>query len=89
MMTKKQQTMYDSYCRANTTELWQVYNNFSSAKQRGMDYCKELQYKLDGYDGRITGHSCHFFSYAFRYMVNDEEWMCYCTHANDYNFKIS
>lgn len=93
-MNKNQTGMYHSYLRSSATELWQVYDNYSTAKARGMEYCKNLQRELNGYDGRITGHSCHFFSYAFRFEhVNEEtgvceEWLCYCTHANDYKFKI-
>ena len=92
-MTKKQLGMFNSYSyamKAPKTDLWQVYEKFSYNKQKAMDYCKELQYRLGGYAGTIVGHSSHFFSYAFRYFDNDikKECLCYCTHANDYKFPI-
>lgn len=93
-MTKKQMTMLNTYEVAvkngAKTELWHVYNNFSYNKQKALDYCKELQYRLNGYAGTITGASSHFFSYAFKYYDADikKECLCYCTHANDYKFAI-
>lgn len=93
-MTKKQMGMFNRYYHATMrgakTELWQVYDSYSSAKQKAMDYCKQLQYRLNGYAGTIVGASSHFFSYAFRYYDADlkKECLCYCTHANDYKFVI-
>ena len=91
-MTKKQQSMYDSYNyaynRGPKTELHQVYTSYSVRKIEALNYCKRLQYQLNGYNATIVGHSAHFFSYAFKFKVNDELWLCYCTHANDYKFKI-
>lgn len=93
-MTKKQEGMLYSYNRSSATELWHVYDNYSRAKENAMDYCRNLQYKLNGYDGRVTGANCFHFTYAFRFEhVNEEtgaceEWLCYCTYANDYKFKI-
>lgn len=93
-MTKKQTGMFNSYyhayMRGAKTELWQVYGTCSYAKQRAMQYCRELQDRLGGYSATIVGHSSHFFSYAFRYWDADtkRECLCYCTHANDYKFPI-
>lgn len=93
-MTKKQTQLfnayYHAYARGAKTDLFQVYGRFSSNKQKAMDYCKELQYRLGGYNATIVGHSSHFFSYAFFYWDGDlkKECLCYCTHANDYKFPI-
>lgn len=93
-MTKKQRGMYEAYrkafIRGPKTELYQVYGNYSHKKQEALDYCKDLQAKLGGYNGTIVGHSAHFFSYAFVYVDYDsmEMCMCYCTHANNYKFSI-
>ena len=93
-MTKKQQGLYNHYLyalkRGAKTELYQVYNNYSNKKQCALNYCKELQYRLNGYNATIVGHSCHFFSYAFLYYDADtkHECLCYCTQANDYKFPI-
>ena len=93
-MTKKQMGMLTSYeyamRKGAKSELWEVYNHFSRNKQNALDYCKELQYRFNGYSGTIVGASSHFFSYAFKYFDADinKECLCYCTHANDYKFPI-
>lgn len=93
-MTKKQMAMFNSYEYALNkgvkTELYQVYGKYSYNKQRALDYCKELRYRLNGYNATIVSASCHFFTYAFRYYDADikKECLCYCTHANDYKFAI-
>lgn len=93
-MTKKQIEMFNSYYYAmknQKTELRQVYGKYSYAKEKAMSYCKELQNRLNGYNGTIVGHSAYFFSYAFLYWDADikKECLCYCTHANDYKFPIN
>ena len=93
-LTKKQRGMLEAYEyameRGPKTELWEVYGNFSQAKQNALDYCKGLQNRLDGYNGTIVSHSCHFFTYAFKYPEYEtgKTCLCYCTHANDYKFAI-
>ncbi|MBO6272780.1 hypothetical protein J6O48_08385 [bacterium] len=93
-MTKKQTGLFNSYYHAYMngakTELYQVYGNYSRAKQAALDYCKVLQNRFGGYNATIVGHSSHFFSYAFLYYDADikKECLCYCTHANDYKFPI-
>ena len=94
-MTKKQENMLANYNWAfrnrRATELYEVYGNYSDAKARAMRYCKELKARFQGYDDTIVGHSCHFFSYAFKYIDYDlggKECLCYCTHAYDYKFVI-
>lgn len=84
--SKKAQGIINSWRRSNATELWQVYGTYSRAKAEAMEYCKRLQNKLDGYDGRITGASNYFFSYAFKYEKDGKEWMMYITHAADTTF---
>lgn len=93
-MTKKQMGLFNNYCYAMKkgakTELYQVYGRYSNAKQKALDYCKELQYRLHGYSGTIVSVSSHFFTYAFRYYDVDikKECLCYCTHVNDYKFVL-
>ena len=93
-MTKKQFDLFNSYKYAINkgakTELYQVYDRYSHKKQEALNYCKELQYRFNGYAGTIVGHSSHFFSYAFMYYDADtkRECLCYCTHANDYKFPV-
>ena len=84
--SKKAQGIINSWRRSNATELWQVYGTYSRAKAEAMEYCKNLQYELNGYDGRITGASNYFFSYAFKYRKDGKAWMMYITHAADITF---
>lgn len=86
-MTREQAVC--AYNRAEHTELWQAYKNPSARKYRAMDHCKEKQYLLNGYDGRITAAGCQFFSYAFRYMEDGIEKLRYITYANDYDYNYS
>lgn len=89
-MTKKQESMLWSYEHARCTTLYEAYNKCSRAKEQAYQYCLELMARLNGYGGRITGASSHFFSFAFKYYDADihKECLCYCTHANDYKFPI-
>lgn len=91
-MTKKQEAMLQAYLRADekATDLWRVYGTFSKKKAEAMEYCKELQYRLNGYGGRITSANSYHFSYAFKYPDYDTGKMClcYCTAAHDYKFPI-
>lgn len=71
---------------SDASELWQVYNTYSKEKADAMRYCKNRQADMNGYDGRITGASNYFFSYAFKYEKDGKEWMMYITHAADITF---
>lgn len=70
--------------RCDNMELWQVYGSYSHAKANAMRYCKELQHKVGGYNGCITGHNSSFFSYAFTLDYEGKQFIAYITHANDY-----
>ena len=88
-MTKKNQGMLWSYEHATARTIWDAYERPSRAKEEAyqVDCLGQLK-ELDGYDGRITGASSHFFSYAFRYMKDGVERLRYITHANNYDFAI-
>ena len=88
-MTKKQMAMVDAYNRTNARALDDVYGSYSAAKKEAYSYCRGLQYKMKGYDGRIPSANSFAFTYAFRYKENGDEYMCYCTSCNDYKFKIA
>ena len=88
-MTKKQQSMLQSYEYANNNgELWSVYGSFSRAKASAMDYCKSLQHKLDGYGGKICSHNGWIFTYGFKYDADDGAHLVYITPSYDYDFLI-
>ena len=89
-MTKKEQGFKQNYDRATARELWQVYDSFSRKKARALDHCREAQYMLNGYDGRICSACCNFFTYAFRYRdAEGKERLQYHTHANVYDFALA
>ena len=91
-MTKKQESLYDSYkgayAKGPKTELYQVYKSFSTRKIEALDGCKRLQYQLNGYAGTIVRAASYYFSYAFKFDLKGETWLCYCTHENNYKFRI-
>lgn len=92
-MTKKQESMLNSYEWAlryyGRRTLYDAYKSCSYEKQRAYDYCLNLESELNGYDGSVVGASVFFFSYAFKYMDNENrEHLMYITHANDYDFVI-
>ena len=68
--------------------LWSVYNNYSHAKERAFDYCKNLQEHLNGYDFAIITHNTFIFTAGFYYV--DEETgvvsFCYITPKYDYKW---
>lgn len=88
-MTKKNQGLLWSYEHATARTIWEAYARPSSRKVDAYtrDCLGQLR-DLDGYDGRITGASSHFFSYAFRYMKDGVERLRYITYANNYDFAI-
>ena len=88
-MKKQYIGLYENYKRATATELWQVYGRYSVEKIKALQECKELQYNMGGYDGRICTHSAYLFSYAFRY-INESGRQClaYITKGNKRFFEI-
>ena len=87
-MTKKQEALLDNYRRATATKLADVYKSWSAAKERGWNYCENLRAQLGGYGVRVPSANTFQFTYAFRFMLNGQEWLCYCTASNDYKFCI-
>lgn len=78
--TQRAQAIIRAWQRSDTCSLWQAYESCSDAKARAYEYCLSLMRELDGSQGRITGHNCFYFSYAFK-RGND---LVYITHAGDY-----
>lgn len=78
--TQRAQAIIRAWLRSDTYSLWQAYDTCSNAKARAYEYCLSLMRELDGSQGRITGASNCFFSYAFK-RGND---LVYITHCADY-----
>lgn len=86
--TKKAQNLIHNYEYANASELWQVYDNYSYAKQRAFEWCKERMHELDGYGFRICTFNTFQFTCAFKFMFEGEEWLQYHTASYTYNIKL-
>ena len=88
-MTKANKGYYENYKRATATALYDVYGTYSAAKARGYAYCRELQYNMGGYDGRICSANTFQFTYAFQY-VNETGKKClaYITARHNRFFEI-
>ena len=84
MMKKMYEGFYENYKRATATELWEVYGTHSRAKDEAMQYCRELQYNMNGFDGRICSANTFQFTYAFQY-VNESGKNCLAYITRDHN----
>ena len=89
-MTKKNTGFYDSYMRSNAVTLSDVYKSPSDRKVRAEELILREMDKLSGFDPRIVGSSCHYFSMAFTYpdTVTGELRLRYYTGQNTYDFLI-
>ena len=88
-MTKANARLYENYKRATASELWEVYGRHSRAKEQAMEYCRELQYNMNGWGGRICSANTFQFSYAFRYTnESGKECLAYITRDNNRYFEI-
>ena len=88
-MTKREKGMLWSYNNSRMYSIYEAYKNPSRSKVNAYNYCVNDEIAHNGYDGRITGAGCQFFSYAFRYTgENGEERLRYHTYANVYDFEI-
>ena len=83
-MKKAYEGFYENYKRATATELSEVYGRYSAAKAQAMEYCKEMQHNMNGYDGRICSANTFQFTYAFKY-VNESGRNCLAYITRDHN----
>lgn len=93
-MNNKQAQLFGRWNNSNDRELYHVYNNYSRAKVNAFEYCKEKQYQMHGYDGRITSHNSQVFCYGFLYDETIEETgeiiqhLYYITPYNEYDIPL-
>jgi hypothetical protein len=66
-MTKKQAQYIRMYNRSTERSIFDAYKTPSDNKVRIYYRCVEMMRTLQGHDGRVISHSCHFFSFAFLY----------------------
>lgn len=85
----------DMICRYNSSSKESIYDAYvrpSAYKERAYYDCIELREKFKGYDGKVCGANCDFFSYAFRLpegTTSDEGFdlsgaIIYITASNNY-----
>lgn len=93
-MKKEQQRLYQKYLNSTARSVLDVYKSPSIAKIRGEMCIKEDMLDLGGYDYKVTGHNCNYFSCAFVYEIIDGETgevfehLRYYTGMNIYDFEI-
>lgn len=74
--TKNQQikSSYEMYKRCtNGTNLFNVYNSFSSRKYNALEYCKKLMLQYDGTNGQILTSNTFAFTFGFTGKITDEK----------------
>ena len=87
-MTKKQSGMVAEYLNMTAEYLYQIYDKCSKNKMIAYDACRRLQAEMEGYGARIKKCGSYFFVYAFKYMEDGKECLCYMTGRNTYKFAI-
>ena len=92
-MTKKAKGFLQSYDFYTNNyghrTLWDAYKNPSCKKVNAYNYCLDMVKIFNGYGETVCGASCHFFSFAFKYMRHGVEHLMYITHANNYDFELA
>lgn len=69
---KKKANFYLNNAYKLDSYLWQVYGNYSRAKEKAFDYCLELVNKYKGRNFRILGANTCTFSFGFIGFVPNE-----------------
>lgn len=89
-MTNKQMGLYRAYNFRNCgIDIYDAYKTPSRAKVAAFKNCEADREYHNGYDQKIVSASCHFFSYAFKYMDQAGEHLRYHTARNVYDFLLS
>lgn len=68
----------------NQLELNNCYGRPSTYKCRAYEYCKQLQYKLDGYNATILSYNTTQFSFMFECVLDCQVVYIYITKDYDY-----
>lgn len=85
-----QYELYDNIRNARFTGYYRygrslddVYDSYSSAKQRAWNYCESLMNEYDGNGMIILGHNCMTFSVGFIGYINGLKHFFYITRDYD------
>lgn len=65
-MTKKQQSILESYNRAKATELRDVYGKYSIYKSRSFEAIRSEMHESNGYGLRILSYNSQFYTCAYK-----------------------
>lgn len=87
-MTTKNSVMYEQYKSMTSEYLYQIYDTCSATKMKAFEECRRLQKEMNGYAARIKKCGTYFFIYAFKYVENGKEHLCYMTGRNVYKFAL-
>lgn len=86
MEYKKLTHEHNAYLRSAATQLREVYNSWSDAKERAYQYCRNKFIELDGWNFCICSYNTFMFTVGFEY--NDpetgEHMFAYITKNHDY-----
>ena len=82
-LNKQMQGAIYGHKMSNKHYLSDCYNNYSYAKARAYNYCKDLQTKYNGYDFKIIGYNCMSFSVGFYCDFDGKTNFVYITKSYD------
>ena len=83
--TKKGQNLLRRAKHNEGEYLSDVYGRYSSAKEDGYRYCRDLCKEVGGENFRIVSHNCDFFSVAF----DTDTHVYVITVAHDYCIELN
>lgn len=86
--TKQLRNAYREYLNSYDSELRDVYDSWSRAKDNAMDYCKGLCYEMNGHGLKIISHNIFAFTAGFIFEQNGEKIFCFITKDSDRFMKI-
>lgn len=77
-----------SYNLSTKDDIWQAYGKPSSKKVEAWKDCKRLCKEYDGKNLRIVGANNYFFSAAFHYVKDGQDYLMFITQSRDVPVKI-
>lgn len=85
---KNLNVQYDAYLYSDDYMLSQVYDSWSTAKQKAYDYCLNLARECDYLSYAIVSHNCFMFTFGFTFVCNEHIWYAHITKEYDYVMRL-
>lgn len=82
--TQRAKDVWNAYMRSSEVDLRDAYGRCSRVKENAYEYCRAREREFNSYDGVITGHNSHTFSYAFTGRYEGKKYLIYITKDHDY-----